>query len=130
MLSQTVEYALTAMMHLASLRGESASSERIAEKINVSAGYLSKVMRDLVLAGLVDSFRGPGGGFILARSPDQITMLDVVNAVDPIKRIQKCPTNNPDHATLCPLRRRLDDAIRDMQRVFQGTTLAALLAEA
>ena len=129
MLSQTFEYALRAMMHLAGLNGEAATSQRIARQTKVPTGYISKVMRDLVVAGLVDSYRGRGGGFSLARPPEGITILDVLNAVDPIKRVAKCPIDNPAHANLCGFHRRLDGAICQIQSVFGGTTLAALLIE-
>ncbi len=128
MFSQTVEYALRAMMYLASLDGTPVTSERIAENTRVPAGYLSKVMRDLVLGNLVTSYRGPRGGFALVSKPDAITMLDVVGAVDPIRRIHKCPIDNPNHMNLCPLHRRLDDALAEIERSFRTVTLAEMLA--
>jgi len=127
MFSQTVEYALRALMYLASLDGTPVTSERIAAQTRVPPGYLSKVMRDLVLAGLVASFRGPNGGFVLARRADQITVLDAVNAVDPIRRILKCPLSDPGHANLCPLHRSLDDALAHLEETFRATTLAGVL---
>lgn len=128
MLSHTVEYALRAMMYLASLDGAPVNCQTIAAQTRVPPGYLSKVMRDLVVAELVTSFRGPNGGFVLARRPEQITILDVVNAVDPIMRIHKCPVGNPLHANLCALHQRLDDALAAIERTFRETTLAEMLA--
>lgn len=131
MLSQTIEYALRAVMHLAALPPDhTATSESIAEHTLVPRGYLSKVLRDLVVAELIDSRRGPNGGFVLARPPGRITMLDVVSAVDPLKRIERCPLGNPMHISLCPLHRRLDDAISMVEREFRGTSLAELLESA
>lgn len=128
MLSSTVEYALRAMLHLASVRAaEALNSETIALRTKVPKGYLSKIMRDLVLAGLVTSRRGPSGGFTLARDASRISILDVVNAVDPIHRIRTCPLGNPAHVHLCPLHRRLDEAIAMVERVFARTTLAELV---
>lgn len=128
MLSQTVEYALRAMTFLAATSpGEALNSETIAERTKVPKGYLSKILRDLVVASLVDSQRGPNGGFTLSRPPGKITMLDVVNAVDPIKRIKKCPLGNPAHLHLCPLHRRLDDAIATIEEEFRRTSLAEVL---
>ncbi len=128
MFSSTTEYALRAAVFLAAQGGASASSERIAEVTHVPSGYISKVMRDLVVAGLVESQRGPNGGFTLALSPTEITVLDVVNAVAPIQRIEHCPLGNPMHTNLCPLHRRLDDAIASLQAAFRSTTLAELCA--
>jgi Rrf2 family protein len=80
------------------------------------------------VAILVSSFRGPGGGYAVARRADDISILDVVNAVDPIRRIHKCPIDHPEHRQLCPLHQRLDSALAEMERVFGNTTLAQVLA--
>ncbi len=127
MFSQTVEYALRAMMFLASRGGSPVTSECIATNTRVPAGYISKVMRDLVLGNLVASFRGPHGGFVLTAKPEAITMFDVVDAVDPFRRIHKCPIDNPNHTELCPLHRRLDDAMAEIERSFRAVTLAHML---
>lgn len=128
MISQTVEYALRAMVRLAELEpGTAANSETLAMLTQAPAGYLSKVMRDLVVAGLVTSQRGPSGGFTLARAASEITMLDVVNAVDEIPRIRECPLGNPAHVKLCPLHSRIDRALDLVEREFRGTTLAEVV---
>lgn len=124
MFSSTTEYALRAAVFLASQGGESVNSDRISEATKVPPGYISKVMRDLVIARLVESQRGPNGGFTLARDPSAISVLDVVNAVTPIRRIESCPLGNPTHLNLCPLHRRLDDAIASIELAFRQTTLA------
>lgn len=133
MISQTVEYALRAMSYLASLPDQgdaAASSEAISQATQVPQGYLSKVMRSLVCADLVRSYRGPKGGFVLARAPDRISVLHIVDAVDPIKRIERCPLDNPLHTSLCPLHRCLDDAFAHIERVFDSTSLASVLQSA
>lgn len=127
MFSQTVEYALRAMIYLASLDRSPVANDRIAASTGIPAGYLAKVMRHLVVAHLVDSYRGPRGGFCLASSAEAISILDVVNAVDPIRRIHRCPMDNPCHAELCPLHRRLDNALGDIESSFRNSTLAEML---
>lgn len=128
MLSMTTEYALRAMICLASLApGEAANSETVAARTKVPKGYLSKILRDLVLAGLIHSQRGPNGGFCLAMDASSISMLSVIDAVDPIVRITKCPLGNPAHVKLCPLHRRLDDALGLIQSEFARTTLGEVL---
>ncbi len=128
MLSQTVEYALRAMTHLASLPPDTAlNSETIAQHTMVPKGYLSKILRDLVVGGLVVSQRGPSGGFTIARPPERISILDVVNTVDPFDRIRQCPLGNSAHVRLCPLHRRLDDAMAMIEQEFARTTLREIL---
>ena len=57
-------------------------------------------------------------------------MLDIVQAVDPIRRIETCPLKLASHGIrLCPLHRRLDDAIRTVEEAFRSTTFAELLNE-
>lgn len=128
MISQSAEYALQAMVCLAGHSGQAKTVHHIAEETGVPKGYLAKVMQEVARAGLVSSQRGLGGGFSLTRSPDQITVLDVVNAVDPIKRITRCPVGNPDHEPdLCPLHRKLDEAASVIEDSFRACTLAELI---
>jgi Rrf2 family protein len=126
MFSQTAEYALRAVMHLVEQPDGPASSETISRAMQVPRPYLSKVLRDLVVAELVASVRGPNGGFVLARPASRITVLDVVNAVDPIKRITECPLGRPDHQQLCRLHRQMDSAIEHVECSLRSTTLDQL----
>lgn len=129
MFSQTTEYALRAMVYLAANSDASNTAEGIAELTRVPAGYLSKIMRDLVVAKLVISQRGPNGGFMIARAPSTISVLEIVNAVDPIARITHCPLGNPAHVKLCPLHQRLDDAIASIESNLKGTVLSEILTD-
>ncbi len=128
MISPTAEYALRAMVAIAGEDGAAVVTPRIAEQTQVPPGYLPKVLQTLRRSGLVDSKRGLGGGFTLTKPPEQITVLDVVNAVEPIKRIERCPLSTEAHgAELCPLHARLDEAIAMVEQSFASTTLAELI---
>jgi len=83
----------------------------------------------LAKAQLVQSRRGQGGGFTLAREPHEITIWDIVQAVDPIQRIDRCPLDVENHTNLCPLHRRLDQALAGVEEAFRSTSLAQLIAE-
>jgi Rrf2 family protein len=96
----------------------------------VPPAYLAKVLQALVKAGIVNSQRGIGGGVSLARDARKLTILDIVNAVDPIERIRSCPLDLATHGTkLCPLHRRLDAALAQVEQAFRSTTLAEVLAD-
>jgi Rrf2 family protein len=96
----------------------------------VPPSYLSKVLQALGRGGIVKSQRGVGGGISLARKPEELTILEVVNAVEPIQRIKTCPLGLKSHGVrLCPLHRRIDDALAHVEAAFGGTTLAEVLAE-
>jgi Rrf2 family nitric oxide-sensitive transcriptional repressor len=98
--------------------------------MKVPQSYLSKVLQSLVRGGLVISTRGLNGGFVLSRPPAEISMLDIMNAVNPIQRIESCPLDvEAQSADLCPLHRRLDEAMAHVQEAFAATSLAELLSE-
>ncbi len=130
MISQTVEYALRAAVHLASRSPAPQTTDEIAEATRVPRAYLSKVLQGLGRAGLVHSQRGLGGGMTLTKSAETITILEVVNAVEPIQRIRTCPLGLSAHGVrLCPLHKRLDNALATVEKAFEETTLAEVLAE-
>ena len=130
MLSQTVEYALRAVVHLASEAPAGRTTAQIAQATRVPRAYLSKVLQSLGRAGIVHSQRGLGGGMTLTKSPDQLTILEVVNAVEPIQRIRTCPLGLAAHGVqLCPLHRRLDNALALVEEALESSTLAEVLAE-
>lgn len=127
MLSSTAEYALRVIAHLAGHAPPPAKAFDIAAATKVPSGYAAKILQDLTKAGLVQSQRGPKGGFVLARDPSEITVLQVISAVDPIRRITACPLGKRAHAhKLCRLHQRLDDAFAAVERSFGESTIADL----
>lgn len=129
-ISRTAEYALRAVVWLARDPDTPLGTPRIARATHVPPGYLSRVLQALARAGLVESNPGRSGGFRLKRSPRDISVLDVVNAVDPVERIVRCPLGlKKHHGQLCPLHRRLDEAAAMVQRAYAETTIAEILAE-
>ena len=128
MLSKTAEYALRAVMYLGSRPGQPASADLLAEKTHVPRRYLHRVLQDLVAAELLDSRSGPGGGYLLAQKVGDVTILDVINSVAPIERINACPLGLKSHTDLCPLHAELDKAYATTERAFQRVTIKKLLS--
>jgi len=130
MFSNTVEYALRAVVYLAYEAPEARTTAQIAEATKVPKDYLSKILQGLAKKEIVQTQRGVGGGVSLARGPGELTILDVVNAVEPIERIKSCPLGLKSHGIrLCPLHRRIDDALAMVEAAFAKTTLAEVLSE-
>jgi Rrf2 family nitric oxide-sensitive transcriptional repressor len=128
MISQTTEYALRAVVWLAANPEKALTAQQIAEATRVPAGYLAKVLQGLSRAGLLRSQRGLGGGFTLARSPSGLTMWEVVQAVDPLRRIKQCPLEFEAHSEqLCPLHRQLDEAIATIEKLFSACKISKLI---
>lgn len=128
MISQTTEYALRAVVYLAQHANEAWTTKQIAAATRVPAGYLSKVLQGLSRAGLITSQRGRHGGFQLDADPEKLTLLEVVNAVEPIRRITRCPLNLSSHGEdLCPLHHKLDETIAMVEKQFAQTPVSELL---
>lgn len=126
--SSTAEYALRAVVHLALHADGLCSSREIASGTRSPPRYVAKVLRDLVRAGVITARRGPSGGFGLARPAAAISVLDVVNAVDPVERITVCPLGLPSHGErLCRMHQTLDEAIAGVERALARATIADML---
>lgn len=131
MFSQTAEYALRAVVWLAAHTDEGpVGSQRIAEETQVSATYLSKIMVQLAKAGLVSSKRGAGGGFELLGNREDVTVLDVIDAVDPIGRFEDCPLKLATHKKQrCAMHASLNEATDEMRRVLSRHSINDLLTQ-
>jgi Rrf2 family transcriptional regulator, nitric oxide-sensitive transcriptional repressor len=130
MFSNTVEYALRAIVYLAYESPTACTTAAIATATKIPKDYLAKIIQGLAKKQIVTTQRGLGGGVSLAKPPAELTILDVVNAVEPIERIESCPLGLAAHGVrLCPLHKRMDEAMATVEKAFRETTLAEVLAE-
>jgi Rrf2 family protein len=99
-LSRTVMYALQATCQLAAAGGDSpVPSKKLAESGSMPDRFLLQILRNLVAHGLLRSTRGVIGGYALARSPDEISLLDIIEAVEGPVTFE-VPEPSPDQACL------------------------------
>jgi Rrf2 family protein len=97
-LSKKADYALMAMKHLA-LRADrgaqaSSSAREIAELYDIPIELMAKVLQRLVRRGLLASHQGTRGGYLLARLPSQISVADVIQAIDGPVTVTACSTDD------------------------------------
>lgn len=130
MISKTAEYALRASACMGKHAGTPLSADALAEQTKVPRRYLTRVLQDLCSAGIVRSRPGPGGGYELVVSIGELTILQVINTVDPIQRITKCPLGIKNHTKLCPLHTELDRAYAATEKAFAGVTIQRLVDSA
>jgi len=98
----------------------------IAAATCIPLDYSLKVLNALDAAGIVRSKRGPGGGYQLVRAANELTTLEVIQAVDEIPRIEKCPLGIVGHTQLCPLHKLLDEAAKSVEQAFRRVTIEDL----
>jgi len=90
-LNQATDYAFRAVLYLAQLPpGEVVEAQVIARHEGTPMRFLLKILRLLTKAGIIYSYRGVGGGYALARPPAEITLLDVMLAVEGPVQINRC----------------------------------------
>jgi Rrf2 family protein len=130
LLSEASEYALRAAVWLAGSPPGFQTTQKIASETQATPGYLAHVLQEMAKAGILRARRGAGGGFELAGDPREITALQVVNSVDPVERITRCPLGLERHKKrLCSLHRRIDDATAQVEAALAETTIASMLTE-
>ena len=127
--SKPCAYAIRAMAHVANLTGEvPAGGKEIAEAEGIPAPVLRKILQELVRMGLLDSRRGPGGGFRLARPAKRITLRDVVAAIDGLDQFQECAVGlercSDDQP--CPLHDNWKGLKNQFQAYLERTTLGEM----
>jgi Rrf2 family protein len=116
------------MACLALSPNELVPTSALAERTKVPANYLAKVLQQLAAGGLIKGRRGVGGGYALARDSDKINLLEIINTVGELRRIEACPLGLAGHGTnLCALHRALDRAAETVMGIFDGVTLRSLV---
>ena len=129
LLSEACEYGLRAVVWLAQHPAEPQKAKDIAAGIKAAPGYLVKVLQELTKAGILSTRRGSQGGFTLESDPSVLTALEVINAIDPLERIRSCPLDLDSHGEeLCPIHRRIDDAMGLIESSFEQLTIGDVIA--
>lgn len=95
--SSHCEYALQAVVFLALQKeGERVSIRDLTKKLDIPYHFLAKILQDLSRKGLLNSLKGPGGGFTLGMPAREITLFHVVEAIDGLDLTQKCVMGFPE----------------------------------
>ncbi len=128
LLSDASEYALRAVIWLAQRPPSPQKVRDIAEETCAAPGYLIKILQSLTKAGILSAQRGINGGFTLVRDASDLSVWEVIDAVDPIERIRQCPLGLKTHGdTLCPMHHRIDQAMATVEATLRESTIEELL---
>jgi Rrf2 family cysteine metabolism transcriptional repressor len=129
--SAKAEYACVAMLELAARFGDPnpARLTDIADKHGIPKRFLVQILLDLKRAGLVASTRGAAGGYALARTPDDVTLFDVLKVIDPPE--QPTRQDDPLQPTVYVhnVRAVWDRVVESQQALLKQTTLTDLVQQ-
>lgn len=128
-ISRRTDYGVRVILDLAQLPTNGPSATRqIATRQNIPGPFLAKIISQLATAGLVSTHRGAGGGVTLARSPSEISLLEVVEALEGPIRLNRCLVQ-PDACprdSYCPVHSVWADAQERLTSLLEVTTFDAL----
>lgn len=125
--SQATDYALHAMLYLLSAATDKpVSVQLLAEKLGVSQTYLSKMMTKLVKAGLIQSVSGANGGYRLRRNKEDISFLDIIQAIEGTASLFECGLN---HGSECLIQQVVIEAERQMEDYLKNKKLSELAGQ-
>lgn len=104
--SKKCEYGMQAVLYLAAQEpGTVVPSEQISRILKIPKEFISKILQSLRESGLIGSTKGKAGGFCLAKSPSEIKLIDIVEAIDGLEMFDSCVLGFPDCSpdTPCPV---------------------------
>lgn len=130
-LSKKVEYGILSLQYLADREGMTVSVKEIAANLSLSFEFLSKTMQILMKKNLIHSQQGIKGGYILSKPAKDISLNDVVYALDSSPKLVECMEGDKGHencerADTCSIRSPLVTIQQKIDDLFQNTTLADL----
>lgn len=130
-ITRQADYAIRAMLYLATLKPEErAATSLIAETKRIPASFLAKIISQLSIAGLIQTSRGARGGVKLAHKPEDISVLDVVIAIDGPVSFNDC-TNDPHSCSFgdeCPIRPLWCDTQAELVQRLKETNFASFMS--
>lgn len=130
MISQTAEYALRAVLHLAQLGdARPIRVNEMADALRIPRNYLSKILHQLTRHRVLVSLRGKAGGFRLASPPDALALSAIITPFDRVDERRRCLLGRPQCSdrTACAAHTRWKEVADTVAEFFRDTTVADLL---
>jgi Rrf2 family protein len=129
-ITRQADYALRAMLYLARQDPtKRAATSHIAEHQHIPSSFLAKIISQLSIAGLITTSRGAHGGVSLSRKPDDISILEVIEAIDGPVSLNDC-TGNPKSCVFgedCPLRTLWCGTEKDLVEKLRSSSFAQFI---
>ncbi|MBI3173700.1 MAG: Rrf2 family transcriptional regulator [Chloroflexi bacterium] len=130
-ITRQADYAVRAVLYLARLGQEDrAATSQVAQEQHIPPSFLAKIISQLSIAGLLHTSRGARGGVMLAREPKDITLLEVIEAIDGPIMLNECvgDTGSCTFDEECPLRPVWCEAQNELVARLKNTNFAQLVA--
>lgn len=128
-ITRQADYAVRAILHLARQGDQRVPTNIIASEQHIPPSFLAKIVSQLSIAGLLHTSRGARGGVTLARDPGEITLLEVVEAIDGPIQLNECVGENGSCTfdESCPLHSVWQSAHEELVKRLKGTNFSDIL---
>ena len=128
-ITRETDYAIRCVHYLSCGKGETLMVDRIAQGMHIPKTFLAKILQKLVKGGVVKSFRGARGGFQLDRRPDEITLLDVIEAIEGPVAMNACALDNRacSLSSRCPVHPVWVEVRKGVETLLRKKTFADFL---
>ncbi|HQB94637.1 MAG TPA: Rrf2 family transcriptional regulator [Candidatus Omnitrophota bacterium] len=130
LITRNTDYALRALCYIAEQEKDSVSVPEMVAALHIPRPFLRKLLQTLSAEGILQSFKGQGGGFTLARDPEQIRLTELIRIFQGTVELNECIFKRkvcPNRAT-CRLKREIDAIEKDVLRRLSAINIASLTA--
>ena len=129
-ITRQADYAVRAVLYLAKNGEQRSATSQVAQEQRIPPSFLAKIISQLSIAGLLHTSRGARGGVTLAREPKEISLLEVIEAIDGPIQLNECVGDNGacTFDSDCPLRPVWCEAQDELVKRLKGTNFAQLMA--
>lgn len=132
-LSKKTEYALMAVKYIALKKDtQCTTAKEIADGYNIPLELLAKVLQQLKRNEIINSFQGNKGGYALSRSPENISLIDIISAIENDYQLTDCfkessSEKDCEHFNCCKIKDPLIIVQREIDKVFKQITIKQIL---
>lgn len=131
-ITRQADYAARAVLYLSRVgNSQRSATSTVAKEEHIPPSFLAKIISQLSIAGLLHTSRGARGGVTLAREPGEITLLEVIEAIDGPIQLNECVGDNSmcTFKDDCPLHPIWGKAQEDLVKRLKGTTFDQLISK-
>ena len=132
LITRATEYAIRAILYLAKQPAkEIVLKKDICKSQDITPAFLTKILQPLIKVGIVGSQRGVGGGFYLIKSPEEISLLDIVEAQEGTLLLNQCMAGpgSCERDVFCPVHGAWKEVRKELTGTLASHTFAALVAK-
>jgi len=125
-----VEYGIIAICYMASNSNELFPVKEIANNLNISSEFLSKIMQNLAKSGIVESHQGIKGGYKLLKNPNELTILEIIKSFNEKVSIVEClddDMNNCNRIEDCNIKTPMVMLQKKVESIFKHTFISDLI---